>query len=138
MKRFGFLFLFLITLMPVVAQNQKDPLPTKVDQEKELDNTIVEVRAAYPGGDAAIIQHVAKNLKYPKIAIEQGLQGVVVLRFEVKKDGTIGRINVIRGISKECDQAACDVVKTLKRFTPARQQGEPVAVWISLPIRFQL
>ena len=37
MKRFGFLFLFLITLLPVVAQNQKDPLPTKVDQEKELD-----------------------------------------------------------------------------------------------------
>lgn len=121
-----------------MAQNKKDPLPTKVDQEKELDNAIVEVRAAYPGGDAAIFQHVTKNLKYPKIAIEQGLQGVVVLRFEVKKDGTIGRINVIRGISKECDQAACDVVKTLKRFTPARLQGEPVAVWISLPIRFQL
>ena len=103
-----------------------------------MDNAIVEVQATYPGGEAAILQHIAKNLQYPALALEQELQGVVVVRFEVKKDGSIGRTQVAKSLSKECDLAACNVVKTLQRFTPARQQGHPVAVWFTLPIRFQI
>ena len=107
-------------------------------EEEVVDNAIVEVQATYPGGEAAILQHIAKNLQYPALALEQELQGVVVVRFEVKKDGSIGRTQVAKSLSKECDLAACNVVKTLQRFTPARQQGHPVAVWFTLPIRFQI
>lgn len=107
-------------------------------EEEVVDNAVVEVPASYPGGEAAILKFVAQNLKYPEIAIEQDLQGVVLVRFEVKKDGSIGTIKIVKGLSKECDKAAAEVVGKLHRFTPAKQQGHPVPVWFTLPIRFQI
>lgn len=107
-------------------------------EEEVVDNAIVEVPASYPGGENAILAFVAKNLKYPSIALEQDLQGVVIVKFEVMKDGSIGKIKIVKGLSKECDQAAAEVVSRLHRFTPAKQQGHPVPVWFTLPIRFQI
>ena len=103
-----------------------------------LDNAIVEVQATYPGGEAAILTHIDKNLRYPAIASEQDIQGVVVVHFEVKEDGSIGTTQVAKSLSKECDHEAVRVVKSLQRFTPAWHQGKPVAVWFTLPIRFQI
>lgn len=107
-------------------------------EEEVMDNSIVEVQASYPGGEAALLRFVSENLVYPSIAQEQEIQGTVVLRFRVEKDGSIGEIVIKKGLSKECDMAAAAVVKKLRRFTPARQQGHPVPVWFTLPIRFQI
>ncbi len=106
--------------------------------EEVADNAIVEVPATYPGGEAALLAFVNKNLVYPSIAQEQELQGTVILRFRVEKDGSIGQIVIKKSLSKECDQAAASVVQKLHRFTPARQQGHPVPVWFTLPIRFRI
>lgn len=112
---------------------------TDVPQEEEvLDNAIVEVQASYPGGEAALLKFVAENLNYPSIAIEQDLQGTVLVRFRVEKDGSVGKIVIKKSLSKECDQAAADVVSKLKRFIPVKQQGHPVPVWFTLPIRFMI
>lgn len=110
----------------------------KKQEEEVADNSIVEVPASYPGGEAALLKFVNDNLVYPSIAQDQDLQGTVVLRFRVEKDGSIGQIVVKKSLSKECDQAAAQVVSKLKRFTPARQQGHPVPVWFTLPIRFNI
>ena len=110
----------------------------KKQEEEVADNSIVEVPASYPGGEAALLKFVSDNLVYPSIAQDQDLQGTVVLRFRVEKDGSIGQIVVKKSLSKECDQAAAQVVSKLKRFTPARQQGHPVPVWFTLPIRFRI
>ncbi|MCI7378513.1 MAG: TonB family protein [Bacteroidales bacterium] len=107
-------------------------------EEEVVDNALVEVQASYPGGEAALIAFISKNLVYPQIAVEQDLQGTVILRFRVNADGSVGDIIVKKSLSRECDQAAADVVKKLKRFIPAKQQGHPVPVWFTLPIRFQL
>lgn len=110
----------------------------KKQEEEVADNSIVEVPASYPGGEAALLKFVSDNLVYPSIAQDQDLQGTVVLRFRVEKDGSIGQIVVKKSLSKECDQAAAQVVSKLKRFTPARQKGHPVPVWFTLPIRFRI
>ena len=107
-------------------------------EEEVVDNALVEVQASYPGGEAALIAFISKNLVYPQIAVEQDLQGTVILRFRVNADGSVGDIIVKKSLSRECDQAAADVVKKPKRFIPAKQQGHPVPVWFTLPIRFQL
>lgn len=107
-------------------------------EEEVMANELVEVQAAYPGGESALLAFVSQNLVYPSIAQEQDLQGVVVLRFRVEKDGSIGQIVIKKSLSKECDQAAANVVKKLKRFVPAKQQGHPVPVWFTLPIRFRI
>ncbi len=105
-------------------------------EEEVADNALVEVPASYPGGEAALLQFISKNLVYPQIAQEQELQGTVIVRFRVEKDGSIGKIVIKKGLSKECDEAAAEVVSKLKRFVPAKQQGNPVPVWFTLPIRF--
>lgn len=105
-------------------------------EEEVADNALVEVPASYPGGEAALLQFISKNLVYPQIAQEQELQGTVIVRFRVEKDGSIGKIAIKKGLSKECDEAAAEVVSKLKRFVPAKQQGHPVPVWFTLPIRF--
>ena len=107
-------------------------------EEEVVDNALVEVQASYPGGEAALLAFISKTLVYPQIAVEQELQGTVILRFRVNADGSVGDIIVKKSLSRECDQAAADVVKKLKRFIPAKQQGHPVPVWFTLPIRFQL
>ena len=112
---------------------------TSVPKEEEVvDNALVEVQATYPGGEAALLAFIGKNLIYPQIALEQELQGKVILRFQVKADGSVGDIVIQKSLSRECDQAAKDVVKKLKRFIPAKQQGRTVPVWFTLPISFQI
>ncbi len=121
-----------------LKENQR-PGGTQIVQEEEvMDNAIVEVQATYPGGEAALLSFISKNLVYPAIAQEQDLQGVVTLKFKVGKTGSVEEIRIIKGLSKECDAAAVAVVKKLHRFTPARQQGHPVPVWFTLPIRFRI
>jgi len=121
-----------------LKDNQQAGGTTAAQEEEVMDNAIVEVQAQYPGGEAALLKFVSENVVYPSIAQEQDLQGVVTLRFRVEKDGSIGEIVIKKGLSKECDQAAVNVVKKLRRFTPARQQGHPVPVWFTLPVRFKL
>lgn len=112
--------------------------PVRRLEEEIVDNSIVEVPASYPGGDAAVLKFVSENLIYPIEARNAGLQGTVVLRFIIEKDGSIGQIVVRKSLSKECDQAAAQVVSKLKRFTPAEQQGHKMKVWYTLPIRFSI
>ena len=122
-----------------LEENQQAGGTTVPPKEEEVvDNAIVEVPATYPGGEAALLKFIGQNLKYPAIALEQELQGVVNLRFRVESDGSIGNIKIEKSLSRECDQAAVEVVKKLHRFTPAKQQGHPVPVWFRLPIRFRI
>lgn len=103
-----------------------------------VDNAIVEVPATYPGGEAALLKFVSDNLVYPQIAQEQELQGTVVLRFKVDVDGSVSAVKIEKSLSRECDEAAATVVRKLRRFVPAKQQGHPVPVWFRLPVRFRI
>lgn len=112
---------------------------TEAPKEEEVeDNALVEIPATYPGGEGALIAFINKTVVYPSIALEQDLQGVVTLRFQVLEDGSIGKVVILKGLSKECDEAAVEAVMKLKRFIPAKQQGHPVKVWFTLPVRFSI
>ena len=122
-----------------LKENQQAGGTTVPPKEPEVvDNAIVEVPATYPGGEAALLAFVSKNLVYPAIAQEQELQGVVVLRLKVDVDGSVSSVKIEKSLSKECDQAAAEVVRKLHRFVPAKQQGHPVPVWFRLPVRFRI
>ena len=94
----------------------------------------------YPGGDHALIQDLAENLVYPPEAVKEGTQGRVILQFVIKKDGSIDidNITVTRSLSPECDQAAIEAVKKLKKFKPALKDAKPVNVRYTLPVSFKL
>lgn len=123
------------------SSKQLQAAVTTSQEEKEtvevLNNAMVDTSVKFRGGESALLQFISQNLVYPVIAQEQEIQGSVILEFVVEKDGSIGDVKVIKSLSKECDQAAIDVVRKLPRFTPARKQGKPVAVMFRLPIRFR-
>lgn len=103
-----------------------------------VEGHMVEVPATYPGGPTALLKDLSENLVYPPIAQEQELQGTIVLRFVVDTEGNIGNVQVKKSLSKECDQAAINALKKLKRFVPAKQKGKTVPVYFTLPVRFRL
>lgn len=103
------------------------------------DNTIptyVEIMPEFPGGEAALMAYVKKNIVYPQVALDNDIQGKVTVDFVVGKDGTIRDVKVIKGIGFGCDQEAVRVVTRMPTWTPGRQNGRNVAVSYKLPIKF--
>ena len=106
--------------------------------KREIIFRHVEQMPEFPGGEAALMKFINENLRYPATAIENGIQGRVMVQFVVKKDGSVGDVKVIRGIDSALDQEAIRVCKTLPKFIPGKQNGQPVNVWFTLPIIFNL
>jgi len=119
----------------------EEPKPAPPVEKKEDDNkvfTSVEQMPQYPGGEAALLADVSKNIRYPSVAQENGIQGKVVVQFVVTKTGQVGEVKVVRGKDPDLDKEAKRVVKTLKKFTPGKMNGNAVNVWYTLPITFRL
>jgi len=78
------------------------------------------------------------NIKYPEVARTSGITGTVYVQFVVEKDGSISDVKVVRGIGGGCDEEAVRVVKSMPRWKPGKQRGQPVRVYFTLPIEFKL
>ncbi|PVX52643.1 outer membrane transport energization protein TonB [Balneicella halophila] len=98
----------------------------------------VEKMPEYPGGTKELLKYLAKNIKYPQIAADNGIQGKVYLKFVVEKDGKVGDVQVLRSPDKLLEKEAVRVVKTLPKFSPGMQRGKPVRVWYQVPVTFKL
>ena len=113
----------------------------KVVVQEEVKPTIyerVEVPPQFPGGDDELMRWLGNNINYPAIAQEQGIQGQVILRFVVSPDGSVGQIEVLRSLEPSCDREAVRAVGKMPKWTPGRQNGNPVFVYYNLPVRFRL
>ena len=109
--------------------------PIPVEPEPAI---VVQEMPEFPGGEAALLKFVGDNVKYPSDAQNNNIQGKVILRFVVRSDGSVDRIEVLRGIDPSLDNEAVRVVKTLPRFKPGKQGGVAVPVWFLLPVTFRL
>lgn len=111
----------------------------KLDKESEdLVFTTVEKMPSFQGGEGAMIEYIQKNLKYPLKAMEDNVQGKVMIRFVIEKNGEIRDAEILEGISSECDNEALRVVKEMPKWKPGMQNGEAVAVFFTLPIVYKL
>lgn len=99
---------------------------------------IVDEMPQYPGGEKAMMEYVAKNVKYPQEAKDKEIQGRVFIGFVVEKDGSIGEVKVLRGIGGGCDEEAVRVIKGMPKWKPGIQEGKPVRVSYMMPINFKL
>ena len=99
---------------------------------------MVEENAQFPGGDAECMKWLAENLKYPSICQEQGVQGRVVVKFVVNRDGSIVDVEIVRSphpfLSKEAER----VVKMMPKWQPARLGNKAVRSRFNLPVMFRL
>lgn len=106
--------------------------------QKEEPYDMVEQMPQFPGGPAELLKYIAKNLKYPIIAQENGIQGKVILRFVVNAKGYVEDIKVLRSLDTYCDKEAVRVVKSLPQWIPGKQNGRNVPVYYTCPIVFKL
>jgi len=97
-----------------------------------------EENPEYNGGVESLTKFLAKNIRYPRIAREDGDKGKVVMTFVIEKDGSISDIKIIKSVSKECDEEAIRVLKLTPKWKPAKQKGEFVRFQYFLPITFNL
>ena len=84
------------------------------------------------------MEYLQKNLKYPSIAQENGIQGRVLVQFVVNKDGSIVDPKVLRAVDPSLDKEAMRVVQSMPKWTPGRQRGKNVRVRFTLPVTFRL
>ncbi len=100
--------------------------------------TIAEVMPSFPGGEAAMINFISQNIKYPAIARDKDITGKIFIRFYVNKTGKVSRPVILRGIGGGCDEEALRVIKMMPDWKPGTQNGKPVNVFFNLPIYFSL
>lgn len=116
--------------VPAVPQKPRDP--------SDQVFTVVEVMPEFPGGQGALLQFLARSVKYPVIAQENGIQGRVTASFIVEKDGSISDIEVIRGVDPSLDKEAVRVLSQMPNWKPGTQRGKEVAVKYTVPVTFRL
>jgi protein TonB len=122
------------------AQTYVPPPPPQPKEEAVTEEifVVVEEQPEYPGGNAAMMQFLSDNIRYPVIAQENGIQGRVICNFVVERDGSITDVQVVRGVDPSLDREAVRVIQQMPRWKPGKQRGQAVRVRFTLPVVFRL
>ena len=106
--------------------------------EEEQIFQVVEEMPEFPGGQAECMKWLGKNMKYPQISQENGVQGRVIVQFVVNSDGSIVDAQVVRGVDPYLDKEALRVIGLMPKWKPGKQRGKAVRVKFTLPVMFRL
>lgn len=113
---------------PVISDAPNEPL------------TFAEQMPEFPGGQQVMMTYLGKNILYPEECKEAGVDGRVFIAFVVDREGLVNEVKVLRGVP-ECsalDREATRAVKAMPKWTPGRQNGQPVSVRMTIPVMFKL
>jgi protein TonB len=129
--------------VPEGLEDEGEPAPppvveVEVEGKPEEVFKVVEQKPEFPDGEAAMLKFIYDNIKYPSIARENGVEGMVVVSFVVEKDGSISDARIARDIGAGCGQEAVRVVNMMPKWNPGKQRGRPVRVQFNLPVKFKL
>ena len=94
--------------------------------------------AEYPDGMSALLKYLAAEIKYPEEALKNNEEGMVLVKFVIEADGSVGDVETAKSVSPSLDAEATRVVKGMKKWIPGRSKGKPVATWFHLPVKFQI
>lgn len=119
--------------------NNREEL-TPINQYPKEDEIFVAVEqpAEFPGGLDALMKWLSQNIIYPETAIKKDIQGRVVVKFVVEKDGSIGHAEIARSVDKDLDAEALRVVYKMPKWKPGKNSGVTVRSYFNLPITFKL
>lgn len=120
--------------VPVFTKEVKESGMKAVD----LPFTNVEMMPEFIGGTTELYKWLANNLRYPTAAVNAGVEGKVFVKFIVEKDGTISKLEVLKGIGFGCDEEALRTLQKMPKWSPGKQNGRAVRVYFTLPISFKL
>lgn len=120
---------------------EKRAVELKLEEEKRdtVDKEYffgVEDMPLFPGGN--VLKWIAENVKYPALAMENGIQGKVYVKFYIETDGSITDVKVVRGVDASLDKEAVRVLQTMPKWKPGKRRGVPIRTEYTLPINFQI
>jgi len=131
--------------MQVIAQVQetkpkKEQVPAKTNESSDEKKVFVfvEQQPIFPGGEKELRNFLTRNIRYPMIAVEQKIQGTVIIRFMIDEIGKVSDVTVISSIHPSLDKEAVRIVSSMPDWIPGKQNHEPISVYYTLPVRFRL
>lgn len=133
---------YLANYVYVFKKGDNDIYSKKEQNESESNKIFngddVDQQPSFPGGTNAFNTFIVSNLKYPVVAQENGIQGRVVVKFIVEKDGSISNVEVDRSVYPSLDNEAMRVIKNMPKWIPGQINGKAVKVECSYPFVFRL
>ena len=120
------------------AEAKTSDATAPADTTKSVVYDIPETMPYFPGGQVLMLKYLADNIKYPASAVKAKKQGRVIVTFIVQKDGSVTHAKIAKSIDPELDAEALRVVKGMPKWTPGTQNGKPVNVKYSVPVKFSL
>ncbi|MBO7050049.1 MAG: energy transducer TonB [Bacteroidaceae bacterium] len=121
-----------------VDLDEIDYVEVEPEPEEEEIFMVVEDQPEFPGGTAALLEYLRKNIKYPAICRENNIQGRVLVTFIVNKDGAIVEPEVVKSVNPSLDKEALRVIAGMPKWKPGSQRGKPVRVKYTVPVNFRL
>ena len=131
-----------------IDEPQKEPVPepkaVDTEEPKEQIFMVVEQMPLFNGtttkkeSDKAFFEFISQNLRYPKVAKENGVEGTVIAQFVIRKDGSVSDVTLLRDIGAGAGEEAMRVIRDMPNWVPGKQKGNPVNVQFRVPVRFKL
>ena len=112
--------------------------PVKKSSGKDAHENLEDQDPSFPGGDVACMKWLTNNINYPKEAMEKGIEGRVIVRFVVTKNGKITNAEVVRPVDPLLETEALRVIRSMPDWVPAKRNGQNVDLQFTLPITFRL
>ena len=121
-------------MLPVLAQEtgeRKDSV-----KQDSIYCGIPYTYPSFPGGQEAMLQFLKEKLQWPDV--EADVQGRVIVTFVVETDGSLTYFKVVRSLDPAFDKEALRVVKSMPKWIPGTENGQPIRVRYSVPVTFKL
>ena len=116
------------------------PISFKTQQSAEVKEKVFEYlddMPEFPGGQKAMMEWLGQNIQYPKEAVDGNIEGRVIVRFIIEKDGSISNAKVAKGVHESLNKEALRVVSAMPKWKPGMQDGQPARCQFTLPVSFK-
>ena len=129
--------IFLLSMLLTAAIVTCTPTTASAQTDSEKVYNSCQVMPQFPGGEKAMMEFIATNLKYPQQAVKDDVQGMVLVDFVINTEGKATDPKIVRSLSPECDAEVIRVVSLMPAWTPGQQDGETVNVKYTRPVMFK-
>lgn len=101
-------------------------------------HTSAQIIAEFPGGQGALMRFISQNVNYPTQCVNSHIEGRVIVKAAIMKDGSIGPVEIAKSVHPLLDEEALRIVKLMPRWAPASNNGQTINSWFLIPINFKL
>jgi TonB family protein len=133
MKLFFSILFFFIVVIPTINVQAQNP----ANSVEEKIFVTAEEMPQFPGGQDSMMAFIGRNIRYPQEALANGITGVCYVNFVVDASGKVKSPQILKSAAPILDKEAIRIIMAMPTWKPGKQNGQPVAVKFTLPVRFQ-